>query len=46
MSLYKRVFPKWGTIWRDPRVGNVSMSLVDGGNGRQSDDRDGDAMEE
>ncbi|KAF5355442.1 hypothetical protein D9758_006394 [Tetrapyrgos nigripes] len=35
MSLYKRMFPKWGTIWKDPRVGGVVQQKGDG-----------DAMEE
>ncbi|KAK7473209.1 ribosome biogenesis protein tsr1 [Stygiomarasmius scandens] len=36
MSLYKRVFPKWATLWKDARIKNTSA--------RQ--DESGDAMEE
>jgi len=36
MSLYKRVFPKWATLWKDARIKSTSVKQ----------DESGDAMEE
>ncbi|THU96748.1 ribosome biogenesis protein tsr1 [Dendrothele bispora CBS 962.96] len=50
MSLYKRVFPKWATMWRDPRVrgqdGHIGHDGDDDGRGDGASAGGGDAMEE